>query len=60
MLLNGRNFFKSASATKISAILMVHLVISDHLNYYLIEGFNYKVCELLPDRIILQMEGGDS
>lgn len=42
MLLNGRNFFKSANVTKISAILMVHPVISDHLNYYLAEGFNYE------------------
>lgn len=55
MLLNGRNFFKSASITKNSAILMVHPVISDHLNYYLVEGFNYKACELLPDNIATEL-----
>ena len=55
MLLNGRNFFKSASIIKNSAILMVHPVISDHLNYYLVGGFNYKICEFLPDRIVTEL-----
>jgi len=38
-----------------SAILMVHPVITDHLNYYLVEGLNYKACEILADLMVTEL-----